>query len=102
VALGIAHTQGEYRGDECDLDGYSPAAPSPQRQRWRQPVDERRPHELERVGRANQGEGSDRSTSHAGGGEPSGKGRKREQQRQTAGETEREDQQHAPVGIDGE
>jgi hypothetical protein len=51
VAFWIAGTKSEYCGHQSKLDADSPTAPSPQGKRRRQPVHERRPHELERVGR---------------------------------------------------
>lgn len=67
-------------------------------ERWWQAINQWRPQELERVGRADQGERADCRAPHTGCRKRRRKRRVSERQRQAAGGPECQYLQHAPVG----
>jgi len=86
---------------EARLDQQRPRTATAQTARksaQRQPVDDRRPQEFERIGRADKGKNADRGAAHARFGKPKRQRAERQRQRQTRREThEKNGKQTRPV-----
>jgi hypothetical protein len=98
----IGQRQQQDRDDQQQLREHQPAAPAAERsreERHMQRIDQRRPQEFQRVGRADQREQADGPEIDAGFAHPHQQRRPRQRQRQPGGKAEQHHNQHPPLQI---
>ena len=100
----IGQREQQDRGDQQQLREHQPAAAAAEQrgeERHMQRVDQRRPDEFQRVGRADQREQPDGAEIDAGLAHPHQERRSRQRQRQPRRKAEHQHDQHARLQVDG-